>query len=51
MWYEDLTECDYFSKQLPVASIAVGWLEKGKLYTKGKIHNEIVERTREFNKT
>jgi hypothetical protein len=50
MWYEDLTGCDYFADILPAKPISIGWLENGKLYTKGKTPGEIVEKIIEFNK-
>jgi hypothetical protein len=50
MWYEDLSECNYFANLLPTR-IAIGWLEKGKQYTTGKTPREIVEKIYEFNKT
>jgi hypothetical protein len=33
MWYEDLTECDYIGYETPL--IAIGWLEKGKIFSTG----------------
>ncbi|MEK7724622.1 MAG: hypothetical protein AAB336_09765 [Acidobacteriota bacterium] len=49
MWYEDLSQCDYFANYF--YTIAVGFLENGKSYTKGETANEVVEKIYEFNKT
>lgn len=49
MWFEDLTKCDYFANFFP--TIAVGFLENGKSYTKGETSKEIIEKIYEFNKT
>lgn len=51
MWYEDLTECDYFAEQFSVNRIAVGWLENGKPYEKGETSKKVVEKIHEFIKT
>lgn len=49
MWFEDLTKCSYFAEFFP--TIAVGFLENGRSYTKGKTSLEIVQKIYEFNKT
>lgn len=49
MWFEDLTQCNYFANFFP--SMAVGWLKNGKPYTTGETSKEIVEKIYEFNKT
>lgn len=51
MWYEDLTECNNFGDLFPANHIAVGWLENGKSYTKGKIPEEIVNKIYELYNT
>ena len=47
-WYEDLVNCDYFCDYLGAESanslLAVGWLEIGHDFTKGKIDKEIHDR-------
>lgn len=51
MWYEDLTECDYFGEEYSKTLIAVGWLENGKPYRKGESPKGILEKLYEFSKT
>lgn len=51
MWFEDLSECDYFSRVIHQPSIAVGWLENEKSYSIGKAPNTLLEKLNEFIKT
>jgi hypothetical protein len=41
MWYEDLTECDYFHDERLNGMTAVGWLEKHKKFPVGKTKKAI----------
>lgn len=50
MWYEDLTECDYFGKKYSKILTAVGWLEAEKPYTKGEVDTNVYEKLCEFNR-
>ena len=34
MWFEDLQPCTYFPF-IPAKLVAVGWLERGKAYSRG----------------
>lgn len=49
MWFEDLTQCNYFAEFFP--TIAIGWLENGKPFVTGETSKEIVERIHTYNKT
>lgn len=49
MWYEDLSKCGYFDDYFP--TIAVGFLENGKPFSKGETSVKILEKIYEFNKT
>lgn len=51
MWFEDLTECDYFSNLIKQKPLAVGWLENGKPYEQGQTPQEIIDKTYGFTKT
>ena len=60
MWFEDLSEWDFFGRKLSkklfgeeysTIPIAIGWLEKGKPYTTGKSPKILVEKLYEFIKT
>lgn len=44
MWYEDLTECDYFGEEHASSLIAVGWLENEKPFATGKVSKEFFEK-------
>lgn len=50
MWYEDLTECDYFGEERAKILTAVGWLENGKSFRTGKVKIEVYEKLCELNK-
>ncbi len=47
MWYEDLTERNFFGKGFPML-ITVGWLQNGKPYTKGETPQIVVEKINEI---
>lgn len=60
MWFEDLSEWDFFGRKLSktlfgeeysTIPITVGWLEKGKSYTTGKSPEILIEKLYEFIKT
>ncbi len=51
MWFEDLTECSYLGEEYAKLLTAIGWLEKGKDFTKGNTPKEIIEKIYEFSKT
>ena len=50
MWFEDLSECDYFNNLIHQKSLAVGWLENGKPYQTGKAPETLIEKLYEFIK-
>ncbi len=50
MWFEDLTDCDYFSNLISQNSLAVGWLENGKPYQTGEAPETFIEKLYEFIK-
>jgi hypothetical protein len=43
MWYEDLTECDYFGEEYTEILTAVGWLENEKPFAKAKVSKNFHE--------
>ena len=50
-WYADLAECDYFRTWHSSFIRAVGWLERGRSYTRGtvdlQVFNELTELRRD----
>jgi hypothetical protein len=50
MWYEDLTECDYFGKFYARILTSIGWLKKEKPFTVGKVSQNVYLKLCEFNK-
>ena len=48
MWYEDLTECDYFGKEIAENLTSVGWLEKGKDFRQGAVSKDCFSKLCEF---
>lgn len=50
MWYEDLTECDYFGEEYSKILTAVGWLEGGKTFSTGTIPKDVYSKLCEFSK-
>ena len=42
--YNDLTACDYFGAELAPVLTAVGWLEAGDIYKRGRSSFEVYER-------
>jgi hypothetical protein len=50
MWYEDLSECDYFGKNFSKILMPVGWLENEKPFATGKVSKDFYEKLCEFNK-
>lgn len=50
MWYEDLTECDYFGEEYAEILTAIGWLETEKPFTTGKISQDIYSKLCLFGK-
>jgi hypothetical protein len=50
MWYEDLTECDYFGKEYAKILTAVGWLENGKPFSHGKVSKDFYDKLCEVSK-
>ena len=49
-WYADHSECDYFrSSHAPILR-AVGWLERGKPYTRGPVKPVILDKLRDLLK-
>lgn len=50
MWYEDLTECDYFGEEYSKILTAVGWLENGRVFSTGESPKEFYEKLCEFSK-
>ena len=50
MWYEDLTECDYFGKEHVKVLSAIGWLKSKKDFPTGNIPKTIYEKLCELNK-
>ncbi|HRH44635.1 MAG TPA: hypothetical protein PKY82_23565 [Pyrinomonadaceae bacterium] len=50
MWYEDLTQCDYFGEQYPKFLTAIGWLENGKPYSTDTIPRDVYTKLCEFSK-
>jgi hypothetical protein len=50
MWYEDLTECNYFGEEYSKTLTAVGWLENGKPFATGNSLRSLYEKLCEFSK-
>ena len=50
MWYEDLTECDYFGEEYAKILTTVGWLENGKSFQKSTIPRDVFLKLVEFKK-
>ena len=50
MWYEDLTECDYFDEEYSKILTAIGWLEGEKPFPMGQSQKEFYERLNEHIK-
>ena len=50
MWYEDLTECDYFGEEFSNIFTSVGWLQSEKPFQTGKSSKEFYERLIEQSK-
>jgi hypothetical protein len=50
MWYEDLTECDYFGEEFAKILTAVGWLENGKTFSIGKTPQVFYEKLCQLSK-
>jgi hypothetical protein len=46
-WYADLAHCDYFPFA-PPALRAIGWLERGKPFTTGKVQPGVYEALRQM---
>jgi len=43
-WYADLTPCDYFGKEHAKFLHAVGWLERGQVFSAGPIEEKVFTR-------
>lgn len=50
MWYEDLSECDYFGEDYSKILKAVGWLENGRDFVTGTIPKDVYSKLCEFSK-
>jgi hypothetical protein len=50
MWYEELTECDYFGKEYSNILTAVGWLENENTFPIGTVSKEVFSKLCEFGK-
>ena len=50
MWYEELTECDYFGEEYAKILTAVGWLENEKPFATGKVPTDFFEKLSELQK-
>lgn len=50
MWYEDLTECDYFGEEYLKVLTAVGWLESKKTFPIGKTPKDVFLKLIKFKK-
>ncbi len=50
MWYEDLSQCDYFGEELSETLTAIGWLENDKPFSKGKISQDFYDKLCELSK-
>ncbi len=50
MWYEDLTQCDYISKEYESILTAIGWLENGKDFSTGSIPKDVYLKILELSK-
>ena len=50
MWYEDLTECDYFGEEYSKILTAVSWLENKKSFTTGSIPKDVYFKLCEMSK-
>jgi len=49
-WYADLTECDYFPLCDSSLVRAVGWLERGKVYTHGTVDLQVLVKLTELHR-
>jgi hypothetical protein len=47
-WYEDLSPCDYFGKELAPRLIAIGWLESGHPFRRGPVAEALYSRLAEL---
>ena len=50
MWYEDLSECDYFGEEYAGILTAIGWLQNGREFSTGTISNDAYFKLLEFKK-
>ena len=50
MWYEDLTECNYFGEEYKKILTAVGWLETEKTFSTGRVPENIYSKLCELGK-
>jgi len=47
-FFDDLSECSYFQDLSLPALVAVGWLERGRPYSRGDAGSEVRRRLKEF---
>ena len=50
MWFEDLTECNYFGEENAEILTAIGWLENGKKFSTGTVPRDVYFKLCEFKK-
>jgi len=47
-WYKDLDSRDYFGSEIAQNLVAVGWLEKGKPFSTGKMETDVLQKLRQL---